>query len=181
MKRSANDDVKVLVEALQDTLKEQVDNYISSIDEIQKSFDAESTDDYSEPLRIKSQNFIKLLGEIKGDLTSLKDKAKGLVSTIPDSSTVYYDSVKIKDFDLFKKLLRNWTFNFNPKKKGKLYMWNRKDLFLYSETNPFETDGGEMGVTYLVGKNEFVEAFKKDLAKVAELSGEDQKISLTVT
>ena len=168
---------QVLVEALQDTIKEQVKNYLGTLEEIGKLL---KTEEATYPPRLKSQfqKYYGQLSELNTELNNIKNQVTKLTDNLPTLQVWSFSQVGIEPAE-FDKILKAEKFDTKSKKFQDMVAWESDKIYIISEFDPRKSDG-KMGVTYFVGDETEVNKLVTRFKQSGELQGQDKNVTLPV-
>lgn len=175
MKKLAQYEAQILAEALQDTLKKQINNYVDNVREIKTILNAE-TKNYPPKLKSALNKYYSILDEIQAQLLDLKNNSVDLVDKYPGIEVWKIDNLKI-DMDAFLEVLMSQGIDTNPKKTGALILWDSDHVSIYTERMPSEKNDN-LGSAYLLGDNLAIKNIISKLKRVGEVVGEESGVSL---
>jgi len=177
MKKLSQYETKILVEALQDTLKKQMDNYVDNIREIKMMLDAE-VKNFPPKLKGALHRYYSLLDEVQAKILALKSKSEDLLDDFPSIEAWSLNKV-IVDAEAFQNLLQSQGIDTKYQRQGGLLLWDSDNLSIYAQRDP--SKNGNMGKVFLVGNDKVVKSMVSQLKKIGDVSGEERDVAIPLS
>jgi len=176
MQKVSRFEATILIEALQETLKKQLGNYIHNLREIRTLLDAE-TKDYPSKLKGRIHKYYSMLDEIQTIILSLKEQSGHLMANFPSIEVWGLKGVEISLED-FESVLDGEGIDAESMKRGNTHFWDSDHLSIYSEGHP---KNGKMGMVYLLGDDSVVKRFIKKLKQLGSMTDMERDVTLPST
>lgn len=173
MRKLSKYETKLLVEALEESMKSQIDSILDNITEIKNMIGAD-TSDYPSKLKSDIQSFYSKLDSVQTKLNTLKQDSSSILDEYPTVEVWSYTKGNI-DPETFVEFITTNGLSPTPQKKGKLYLWDGDYTAVYTEQNPINTNG-DLGKVYIIGEKSSVKKLSDQLISLGKLVGEDQDV-----